>query len=119
MNETFLKFDINKNWSNFTFVLPCVSVGNVGQLATDLLISTMPNCHKAGQLINPRIVQPMVGYDPYDKSSSQLCASLECRMKLFCVYFIQYFKISFNLKLFQFNCRCNGFRKFPYKDQRK
>lgn len=76
MNENFIKLSENK-WSNFTFIFPCVSVGNIGQLATDLLISTIPNLRKAGYLINNRLVQPIIGYDPYNQNSNDLCLSVE------------------------------------------
>jgi proteasome assembly chaperone 2 len=82
MNENFIKFSKN-NWSNYTFIFPCVSVGNIGQLATDLLISTIPNLRKAGYLINNRLVQPIIGYDPYNQDSNELCLSVECNSKSF------------------------------------
>ena len=76
MNETFFKFEKTR-WSDYTFIFPTISVGNIGQLATDLLISTIPGIKKAGFLINASLVQPIVGYDPYDKNSTQLCSSIE------------------------------------------
>lgn len=76
MNANFIKISQN-DWSGYTFVFPCVSVGNIGQLSTDLLISTIPNIKKAGYLINNRIVQPIIGYDPYNKNSNDLCLSIE------------------------------------------
>lgn len=74
--ENFVKLSQN-SWSNCTFVFPCVSVGNIGQLATDLLISSVPNIKKAGYLINNKLVQPIVGYDPYNKNSNELSLSVE------------------------------------------
>ena len=76
MNGNFTKLSKNL-WSDYTFLFPCVSVGNIGQLAADLLISTIPNIKKAGYLINNRLVQPFVGYDPYNQNSQELCLSVE------------------------------------------
>jgi hypothetical protein len=76
MNENFVKWSENK-WSNCTFMFPCVSVGNIGQLAIDLLIASVSDVKKAGQLINNRLVQPIVGYDPYNECSNDLSVSIE------------------------------------------
>lgn len=67
----------NADWSDHTFVFACVSVGNIGQLATDLLISSLPgNTHKCGHLISP-LVQPIVGPNPYINRSSDISLSCE------------------------------------------
>ena len=58
MESKFIKFSPNSDWSGYTFIFTCVSVGNIGQLATDLLISTFSNTNKAGYFISP-LVQPM------------------------------------------------------------
>jgi hypothetical protein len=80
MNENFVKLSTNQ-WSDYTFLFPCVSVGNIGQLAIDLLISTIPDIKKAGYLINNRLVQPIIGYDPYNQNSKDLCLSIERKLK--------------------------------------
>lgn len=49
--------------TNFTLLMPAVSVGNVGQLATDLIISTL-NMSKIGYFYTDCLV-PMVGNNPY------------------------------------------------------
>ena len=47
---------------------PCVSVGNVGQLAVDLLISTL-ELEKVGRL-HSECVLPVVGNDPFSEKSN-------------------------------------------------
>ena len=78
MENKFIKLISESNWSEYVFILSCVSVGNIGQLATDLLISTLPNTKKAGYLIST-LVQPMVGHDAFVQNSSDL--SLSCERK--------------------------------------
>ncbi|CAD5114435.1 DgyrCDS3567 [Dimorphilus gyrociliatus] len=50
-------------WKNYTAVVPCVSVGNVSQLACDLIIHTL-QMKKVGYLYSEN-VHPFVGNDPY------------------------------------------------------
>ncbi len=76
MDENFFKWSAN-DWSNYTFLFPCVSVGNIGQLSADLLIASVSDIKKCGQLINNRLVQPIVGYDPYNEESTDLSVSVE------------------------------------------
>jgi proteasome assembly chaperone 2 len=76
MENKFVKLVPDANWSDYTFIVSCVSVGNIGQLATDLLISTLPNTHKAGYLIST-LVQPIVGHDAFVHNSSELSLSCE------------------------------------------
>ncbi|XP_062056204.1 proteasome assembly chaperone 2 isoform X1 [Lepus europaeus] len=49
--------------SGFTLLMPAVSVGNVGQLAIDLIISTLDMC-KIGYFYTDCLV-PIVGNNPY------------------------------------------------------
>ncbi|OAD58174.1 Proteasome assembly chaperone 2 [Eufriesea mexicana] len=63
------------NLENYTLILPSVSVGNVGQLCIDLLISTL-NLQKIGSLWNS-VFLPICGLDPYDKNSSSLCTTAD------------------------------------------
>lgn len=51
------------SWDGYTFVLPSVSVGNVGQLTADLIISTL-QMKKAG-IIYDESITPVVGNDPF------------------------------------------------------
>jgi hypothetical protein len=46
----------------------CLSIGNIAQLAVDLLISSLPNVKKAGYFNNHSVVQPILGYNPYDEA---------------------------------------------------
>jgi len=60
----------NQDLNGHTLVLPCVSVGNVGQLAIDLLISTLlrdGKCKLVGRL-NTTALRPIVGPNPYELS---------------------------------------------------
>ena len=78
MEDKFIKLNPNAVWSDYTFIFASVSVGNIGQLATDLLISTFPNTNKAGYLISS-LIQPILGYDAYVQKSQEL--SLSCERK--------------------------------------
>ncbi|XP_033126060.1 proteasome assembly chaperone 2-like [Anneissia japonica] len=65
-------------WSDFTLICPCISVGNVGQLATDLLISTL-KMQQVGYLYDSSML-PMCGNDPFSTSGlveGKLCTSAE------------------------------------------
>ncbi|XP_071958377.1 proteasome assembly chaperone 2-like [Antedon mediterranea] len=65
-------------WSDFTLVCPCISVGNVGQLATDLIISTLKMEH-VGYLSDSSML-PMCGNDPFNTSGlveGKLCTTAE------------------------------------------
>lgn len=95
MSENFIKTSSN-NWKNCTFIFPCVrldsntsgiqlikiyflclSIGNIAQLAVDLLISSLPNVKKAGYFNNHSIVQSILGYNPYNETSGDLSLTIE------------------------------------------
>ncbi|XP_075824529.1 proteasome assembly chaperone 2 [Microtus pennsylvanicus] len=64
--------------TNFTLLMPAVSVGNVGQLAIDLIISTL-NMSKIGYFYTDCLV-PMVGNNPYataEENSDELSINTE------------------------------------------
>uniref|UniRef100_A0A8C3X5A7 Proteasome assembly chaperone 2 n=1 Tax=Catagonus wagneri TaxID=51154 RepID=A0A8C3X5A7_9CETA len=64
--------------AGFTFLMPAVSVGNVGQLAIDLIISTLNMC-KIGYFYTDCLV-PMVGNNPYataEEDSTELSINAE------------------------------------------
>ncbi|XP_034374097.1 proteasome assembly chaperone 2 isoform X2 [Arvicanthis niloticus] len=64
--------------TNFTLLMPAVSVGNVGQLAIDLIISTLNMC-KIGYFYTDCLV-PMVGNNPYateEENSNELSINTE------------------------------------------
>lgn len=54
-------------------IIPSVSVGNIGQLAVDLLISSL-QLEKVGVIWNPAII-PVVGPDPYNIHAEDLIAT--------------------------------------------
>lgn len=61
--------------SNYTMVIPSVSVGNVGQLAVDLLITSL-NMKKVGTIWHPAIL-PSVGSDPFFAQKDTVCTACE------------------------------------------
>lgn len=68
------------DFTGFTLVLPCCTVGNVSQLSTDLIISSL-NMEKVGVVWDPAII-PVIGppayqHDSHDKitTASDLYAS--------------------------------------------
>ncbi|KAF7471761.1 Hypothetical predicted protein [Marmota monax] len=64
--------------TGFTLLMPAVSVGNVGQLAIDLIISTL-NMHKIGYFYTDCLV-PIVGNNPYateEDNSTELSTNAE------------------------------------------
>ncbi|XP_038602582.1 proteasome assembly chaperone 2 isoform X2 [Tachyglossus aculeatus] len=66
------------DFTGLTLLLPAVSVGNVGQLATDLIISTL-NMPKVGYFYTDCLV-PMVGNNPYastENNSTELSVNAE------------------------------------------
>jgi proteasome assembly chaperone 2 len=69
--------DAGHDWSQFILVVPTVSVGNVGQLACDLLISTLA-ANRVGSLYDDSVV-PVVGPDPFslDSSSRNIATAID------------------------------------------
>ncbi|NWR41812.1 PSMG2 protein, partial [Regulus satrapa] len=66
------------DFKGFTLLMPAVSVGNVGQLATDLVISTL-DMTKVGYFYTDCLV-PMVGNNPYataEENSTELSINAE------------------------------------------
>lgn len=56
-----------EDWNDYTLLIPCVSVGNVPQLTTDLLISTLieaNDCQLCGYIYSSALM-PLSGPDPY------------------------------------------------------
>lgn len=60
---------------------PAVSVGNIGQLAVDLLINSLKPV-KLAKLDHPVFV-PVNGSDPYDENEKDLTTAAECKSKNF------------------------------------
>ncbi|KFQ70865.1 Proteasome assembly chaperone 2 [Phaethon lepturus] len=68
----------SSEFKGFTLLVPAVSVGNVGQLAVDLVISTL-NMSKVGYFYTDCLV-PMVGNNPYataEENSRELSINAE------------------------------------------
>ncbi|XP_034231680.1 proteasome assembly chaperone 2 [Thrips palmi] len=63
------------NFKGCTLIIPSVSVGNVGQLCSDLLIHSL-QCEKVGYLWHSAIL-PVVGVDPFKVSSPDLALPAE------------------------------------------
>jgi len=61
--------------TNFTFMVPAVGVGNVAQLAVDLLIFN-GNMTRIGQAVCPNFI-PFVGTNPYDENSTEFCTTAD------------------------------------------
>lgn len=60
-----------KRWINYTLLVPLCAVGNVGQLACDLIISTLLSnglCKLAGRIYSPALM-PVAGPNAYDHNS--------------------------------------------------
>lgn len=61
--------------TGYTFIVPAVAVGNVAQLAVDLLIHNA-GMTRIGQAFCPDFI-PFLGADPYDKDSSDICTTAD------------------------------------------
>ncbi|XP_034561490.1 proteasome assembly chaperone 2 [Notolabrus celidotus] len=58
------------SFKDFTLVMPAVAVGNVGQLAVDLMVSTL-NMKRVGHIHTDCLI-PMAGNNPYATSSEEV-----------------------------------------------
>lgn len=87
MENKFIKINNENDWSEYTFLFASVSVGNIGQLAVDLLISSLSNTHKCGYFIS-NLVHPIVGHNAFVQKSSDISLSCEC-IFIFIQFFIQ------------------------------
>ncbi|KAK6983698.1 proteasome assembly chaperone 2 [Biomphalaria glabrata] len=68
--------DKSSNFVNCTLILPCVSVGNVGQLAADLLISNF-SFERVGYIVHPSLL-PCIGNNPYAVAGDTLSHMTTC-----------------------------------------
>ncbi|KAJ8880954.1 hypothetical protein PR048_017427 [Dryococelus australis] len=73
--ESTFKLLRDQAFKGYSFILPSVSVGNVGQLAVDLILSSL-TAVKVGYVLHPAIL-PVVGSDPYDLQSSSFMIGCE------------------------------------------
>lgn len=68
-------FTSDFNLSDYTLIIPSVSVGNIPQLTVDLLITTY-KLKKIATIWHPAIVAS-VGGDPYESNASEICTACE------------------------------------------
>ena len=77
---------------NATLILPAVSVGNIGQLAIDILLASMKT-EKLVACQHPSLI-PLVGSNPIDANSTELMtacelyfcekgSNLQCRLSIY------------------------------------
>ncbi|XP_005110885.1 proteasome assembly chaperone 2 [Aplysia californica] len=64
------------DWQDFTLILPTVSVGNVGQLAADLIISTLW-MERVGYIHHPSLL-PVAGNNPFAHEDATSCKLATC-----------------------------------------
>ncbi|XP_059170206.1 proteasome assembly chaperone 2-like [Physella acuta] len=73
----FIRKSKNLNsWQKYTLILPTVSVGNVGQLSADLIVSTL-SMERVGYILHPSLL-PCVGNNPYAPENSTSCQITTC-----------------------------------------
>jgi len=75
---TFIPTDVaSKTWNGYTLVYASVSIGNVGQLCAELLLSNLKNDVQKVAFIEDDAVLPMIGRKVSRDGQSQLCHALE------------------------------------------
>jgi proteasome assembly chaperone 2 len=66
------------NFNGFTLVLPALTLGNVGQLAVDLMLNTLlPHGTELLGYIESSLLLPISGANPFGIEKGGLAASLE------------------------------------------
>ena len=58
-----------------TLIMPAISVGNIGQLALDILLATL-KAKRLASCYHPSVV-PLVGSNPYDVTSTELMTACD------------------------------------------
>lgn len=71
----FIKFTRDTDLTGYTLIIPSVSVGNVGQLTADLLITSF-NLQRIATIWHPAII-PSAGGDPYYSETNEVCTACE------------------------------------------
>ena len=91
---------VDHQWDGYTLLLPCVSVGNVPQLACDLLVSSLlkktssasdqsdPKDLELVGYIRSSSVRPFAGPDPYSLHGPLLATSIQGLGTFLCLPFI-------------------------------
>ncbi|KAG8180822.1 hypothetical protein JTE90_005909 [Oedothorax gibbosus] len=78
----YLEEGVRISLENYTLILPSISVGNVGQLAVDLLLNNLEV--KPVAYVHHPCFLPIVGADPFDPQSTRMatsCQLFECKDK--------------------------------------
>lgn len=86
---------VDHQWDGYTLLLPCVSVGNVPQLALDLQISSLLKTSSAQNdkdlklvgYIRSSNVHPFAGPDPFSLHGPLLATSIQGLREFFCLPF--------------------------------
>lgn len=73
--KTIWKNNDEGDLEGYTVIIASVAVGNVGQLACDLLISSL-DMKKISSICSPALI-PVLGYNPYDLMSNNLSSCCE------------------------------------------
>lgn len=73
--HSFVNFTSKIDLQSIMVIIPSVSVGNVGQLTVDSLISSM-GLKKVATIWDPALI-PTVGNESFDGKSTQLCTACE------------------------------------------
>ncbi|XP_031567228.1 proteasome assembly chaperone 2-like [Actinia tenebrosa] len=69
------------NWAEFSLILPAVSIGNVGQLAIDLVVSALSSRYLIGYLHDASIL-PVAGNDAFAKPGHE-CGQLNTSAEVY------------------------------------
>jgi len=81
---TFVPLGKPQSFSDFTFIIPAVSIGNVPQLAIDALLCTYQP-EKVG-FLHDRNIAPVVGHDPLATSPHELKNSIGLSAEMFACF---------------------------------
>ncbi|XP_030645112.1 proteasome assembly chaperone 2 isoform X2 [Chanos chanos] len=98
--------DTPPSFKGYTLIMPAVSVGNVGQLAADLIISTL-NMPRVGHFHTDCLI-PMVGNNPY-ATSSEDAAELSTNAEVYALNDIKLAVLQIRAPIIQ--TRVRSFRK--------
>ncbi len=93
---------VDHQWDGYTLLLPCVSVGNVPQLACDLLVSSLLKKSSSSDQSDPKdlelvgyirssSVRPFAGPDPYSLHGPLLATSIQGLGTFLCLPFFFFY----------------------------
>lgn len=81
--------NIESQFAGCTLVVPAVSIGNVGQLATDLLLNAY-GAQKVGYIYQPDNIAPMVCADALAARQEDVKGALTVSTEGLCAHFTQF-----------------------------